>query len=176
MAAEATQILEENIEKGTGTAANIGCPAGGKTGTTDDFTDAWFVGFTPRLTTSVWVGHAGLPKTMPGGSGGVVAAPIWGQYMKVAKGGFCGDFPKPTEPFESKQFNGKLSRSGPPGWAPRFTAPQTTPTTPGGTGGGEFGSNTTGDTPATTSTPVAPPAQTPAVPPTSAGTGGAGAN
>ena len=46
---EATQILEENVQGGTGTKAQIGCPAAGKTGTVDNFTDAWFVGFTPRL-------------------------------------------------------------------------------------------------------------------------------
>ena len=43
--------------RGTGTRAQIGCPAAGKTGTTDSFNDAWFVGFTPRLTTAVWVGY-----------------------------------------------------------------------------------------------------------------------
>ena len=43
--------------RGTGTRAQIGCPAAGKTGTTDNFTDAWFVGFTPRLATAVWVGY-----------------------------------------------------------------------------------------------------------------------
>ena len=57
---EATKILEQNVKAGTGVpnATQIGCPAAGKTGTTDNFTDAWFVGFTPRLSTSVWVGHA----------------------------------------------------------------------------------------------------------------------
>ena len=45
---EATKILEANVQGGTGTAAQIGCPAAGKTGTTDDFTDAWFVGYTPQ--------------------------------------------------------------------------------------------------------------------------------
>ena len=55
--AEATQILEQNIQSGTGTNATIGCPAAGKTGTTDKFNDAWFVGFTPRLATAVWLGH-----------------------------------------------------------------------------------------------------------------------
>src|SRR5215212_9652512 len=54
---EATKILEANIQGGTGTHANIGCPAAGKTGTTDNNTDAWFVGFTPRLATAVWVGY-----------------------------------------------------------------------------------------------------------------------
>src|SRR5215211_7457990 len=57
VAAEATEILEQNIQGGTGTHATIGCPAAGKTGTTDDNTDAWFVGFTPRHTTAVWVGY-----------------------------------------------------------------------------------------------------------------------
>src|SRR4051812_515854 len=56
---EATKILEQNIQGGTGTKANIGCPAGGKTGTTDKNIDAWFVGFTPRLSTAVWVGFPG---------------------------------------------------------------------------------------------------------------------
>ena len=54
---EATKILEQNMTGGTGTKAQIGCPAAGKTGTTDLNTDAWFVGFTPRLATAVWVGY-----------------------------------------------------------------------------------------------------------------------
>ena len=54
---EATRSSRQNIQAGTGTHAQIGCPAAGKTGTTDDFTDAWFVGFTPRLSTAVWVGY-----------------------------------------------------------------------------------------------------------------------
>ena len=58
---EATQILEKNVQAGTGTKAQIGCPAAGKTGTVDNFTDAWFVGFTPRLVSSVWVGHPRVP-------------------------------------------------------------------------------------------------------------------
>ena len=57
VAAEATEILEQNITSGTGGKAAIGCPAAGKTGTTDSNTDAWFVGFTPRYTTAVWVGY-----------------------------------------------------------------------------------------------------------------------
>jgi penicillin-binding protein 1A len=56
---EATKILEDNIQGGTGTHAGIGCPAGGKTGTTDHNIDAWFVGFTPKLATAVWVGFPG---------------------------------------------------------------------------------------------------------------------
>src|SRR3954453_1401348 len=54
---EVTKILHENVLGGTGTHANIGCPAAGKTGTTDNFNDAWFVGYTPKLATAVWVGY-----------------------------------------------------------------------------------------------------------------------
>ncbi len=66
MTYEATKILEQNVKAGTGfpNATQIGCPAAGKTGTTDNFTDAWFVGFTPHLTTSVWVGHANVARSL----------------------------------------------------------------------------------------------------------------
>jgi penicillin-binding protein 1A len=110
---EATQILEKNVQSGTGTRAQIGCPAAGKTGTVDNFTDAWFVGFTPRLVTSVWVGHPKDPYPLgPNAQGGAIAAPIWGAYMKSAKGKFCGDFPKPKVPFSPQPFFGKYSRTG----------------------------------------------------------------
>src|SRR5512133_85440 len=58
VAYEVTKSLQENVLGGTGTAANTGCAGeAGKTGTTDDFTDAWFVGYQPNLTTAVWVGY-----------------------------------------------------------------------------------------------------------------------
>jgi penicillin-binding protein 1A len=110
---EATQILEKNVQGGTGTRAQIGCPAAGKTGTVDNFTDAWFVGFTPRLVTSVWVGHPKDPYPLgPNAQGGAIAAPIWGTYMKWAHGKFCGDFAQPTVPFSPQPFFGKYSRTG----------------------------------------------------------------
>ncbi|HEX7299407.1 MAG TPA: transglycosylase domain-containing protein [Solirubrobacteraceae bacterium] len=112
--AEATKILEQNVQGGTGTRAQIGCPAAGKTGTVDNFTDAWFVGFTPRLVTSVWVGHPKDPYPLgPNAQGGAIAAPIWGAYMKSAHGKFCGDFPKPKVPFTPQPFFGKYSRMQP---------------------------------------------------------------
>src|SRR3954469_15181518 len=91
---EATKILEQNVKAGTGfpNATQIGCPAAGKTGTTDNFTDAWFVGFTPHLTTAVWLGHAKSRVPMPGVAGGTIPAKLWGQYMKQARGRFCGGF------------------------------------------------------------------------------------
>jgi penicillin-binding protein 1A len=110
---KATDILKMNVQEGTGTKAQYGCPAAGKTGTVDDFTDAWFVGYTPRLATAVWVGHATERRTLgPGAAGGEVAAPIWGTYMKVAHGKYCGDFPKPTTPFVSSPFFGKYAKTG----------------------------------------------------------------
>jgi penicillin-binding protein 1A len=111
--AKATEILKMNVQKGTGTKAQFGCPAAGKTGTVDDFTDAWFVGYTPRLSTAVWVGHATNRRTLGEGSaGGEVAAPIWGAYMKSAHGKYCGDFSQPKNPFVSSPFFGKYSQTG----------------------------------------------------------------
>ena len=95
------KILEANVQRGTGTAAQIGCPAAGKTGTTDDFTDAWFVGFTPTLSTAVWVGYPEARASMTAVAGygamfgGTAPAPIWGDYMKTAiKNASCGDVPR----------------------------------------------------------------------------------
>ncbi|QEC46719.1 glycosyl transferase [Baekduia soli] len=111
--AKATEILKKNVEAGTGTKAQYGCPAAGKTGTVDDFTDAWFVGFTPRLSTAVWVGHATDRRTLgAGAAGGEVAAPIWGAYMKTAHGSYCGDFAAPKVPFKSTPFFGKYAKTG----------------------------------------------------------------
>ncbi len=71
-------------------------PAAGKTGTTDDYRDAWFVGYTPQLITGVWVGY---DKPKPGGrgfTGGVVSAPIWEKFMRVATAGKpAADFARP---------------------------------------------------------------------------------
>jgi penicillin-binding protein 1A len=118
VAAEATEILEQNIQGGTGTHATIGCPAAGKTGTTDDNTDAWFVGFTPHLTTAVWMGYPKDDIQMNGlyfgrnVDGGTFPADIWGDYMGRIKGGYCGDFEPPKTPFTSSPFYGKYSKSG----------------------------------------------------------------
>ncbi len=123
MTAKATEILEQNITGGTGTKAIIGCPAAGKTGTTDEFTDAWFVGFTPRLSTAVWVGYPTeriqMSTLYHGASvaGGTFPAEIWGDYMKQAKGKFCGDFSPPKTPFSAPR-----SRAGTPAAAARASA------------------------------------------------------
>jgi penicillin-binding protein 1A len=116
---EATQVLEQNVLSGTGTSAQIGCPAAGKTGTTDNFRDAWFVGFTPELSTSVWVGYPNEQVEMYSVhgisvAGGTFPAQIWGQYMSAAKGDFCGDFPLPEEPFVATPFYGEYATSSAP--------------------------------------------------------------
>ena len=101
VAAKATEILQQNMIGGTGTRAQIGCPAAGKTGTTDNNTDAWFVGFTPRLSTAVWVGYPDsriyMNSLFFGGpiDGGTYPAIIWGQYMQNAVRGRCDPFPLP---------------------------------------------------------------------------------
>ncbi len=120
VAAKATEILQQNIKGGTGTKANIGCPAAGKTGTTDNHTDAWFVGFTPNLTTSVWVGFPErriemYPPTTPiSVAGGTYPAQIWHNYMSGVKRG-CSDFKPPKTPFESAPFFGRYATTGAPG-------------------------------------------------------------
>jgi penicillin-binding protein 1A len=74
-------LLQGVVQGGTATAAkSLGRPLGGKTGTTNDFTDAWFVGFTPSITTAVWVGFETKRTLGNKEVGGVVALPIWIQY------------------------------------------------------------------------------------------------
>ncbi len=160
---EATKILEDNIKEGTGTHAATGCPAAGKTGTTSDFTDGWFVGFTPRLSTAVWVGYPDSSVHMlseyhgSAVSGPTFPAEIWGDYTKQAMGGFCGAFPPPTHPATFTRFYGKYaSGGGAPSRSgtydptnpyatvgPEATTAPTTPTTPdtGKTDNGTGGSN-----------------------------------
>jgi penicillin-binding protein 1A len=117
VAYEVTKILKQNVQSGTGTHANIGCPAAGKTGTTDNFNDAWFVGYTPKLASSVWVGYPNALTEMRAVhgievAGGTFPASIWHDYMNVIKGSDCGDFKQPTTPVHFTPFFGKFSRGG----------------------------------------------------------------
>jgi penicillin-binding protein 1A len=92
-----TAMLQDVVQFGTGMPARaLGRPAGGKTGTTNDFTDAWFIGFTPEITAGVWVGFddkavsLGKPET-----GAIAALPIWLEFMQGALAG------KPIENFQN---------------------------------------------------------------------------
>ena len=107
----ATQVLKGVIQSGTGTAANYGCPAAGKTGTAENLANAWFVGYTPKLATAVWVGYPQGNVPMSNGFGGTLAAPIWHAFMSSASNGYCGDFTPPHNPFYGSAFSGSHSSS-----------------------------------------------------------------
>ena len=84
-----TSVLRGVITGGTGKRANIGRPVAGKTGTTNDYKDAWFVGYTPTLSTAVWMGYSDKPRPMRlsgvgSVAGGTVPAPTFAAFMKVA--------------------------------------------------------------------------------------------
>lgn len=103
MAYYATQILSRVIKEGTGRGADIGRPAAGKTGTTSDYRDAWFGGYTPELTTVVWMGHeqSSIPMEPIDGRqvvGGSFPADIWKVYMSSAmEGRPVKDFERPDD-------------------------------------------------------------------------------
>jgi penicillin-binding protein 1A len=89
-----TSMLREVVLHGTGiAAAKLPFPVAGKTGTTNDFTDAWFVGFTPTMTCGVWVGYDEKKSLGAKETGAHAALPIWANFMTVAmKGKDVGDF------------------------------------------------------------------------------------
>lgn len=79
-----TNMLESVMFGGTGGGASIGRPAAGKTGTTDESKDAWFVGYTPDLVAAVWMGDDYGIETLDGITGGTVPAVIWRDFMSQA--------------------------------------------------------------------------------------------
>lgn len=81
-----TRILQGVIQAGTGTAARLpdGRPVAGKTGTTSDFRDAWFVGYVPQLSTSIWIGNDDNSPMAYGTAGGAFVAPTWQRFMTEA--------------------------------------------------------------------------------------------
>lgn len=84
-----SDMLRDVIRRGTGTAARtLGRPAAGKTGTTNDNTDAWFVGYTGRVVAAVWVGHDDPAKTLgPRDDGSHAALPLWRSLIAESEGG-----------------------------------------------------------------------------------------
>ena len=107
VAYEVWRLLHDNITEGTGTAAYTGCPGqGGKTGTTDNFTDAWFAGIQPNLATVVWVGYPesnAIEMTSVHGTtvfGGTFPAEIWHSLYANAE--------VPCEEFEQPKRAGEL--------------------------------------------------------------------
>jgi len=105
MAFQLVDMMRAVLDEGTGAVVRqqgFQLPAAGKTGTTDDFNDAWFTGFTPTLSASVWVGFdRGASLRDPQGrgiTGGRAAAPIWAEFMRRAtEGEPRRDFPVPAD-------------------------------------------------------------------------------
>ena len=161
-----TYALEDVVTSGTGTAARLSDrPAAGKTGTAQDYVDAWFCGYTPQLATCVWVGYpqGEIPMECVEGVcpvfGGTIPAAIWHDFMTVAMQG------KPVESFTTPSFEGHTV--GPehpvysPAPSPTPTPEPTGPTGPTGTGptgpsGGTGGTGPTGPTGPTGTGPTGP--------------------
>jgi 1A family penicillin-binding protein len=134
-----THCLRQVILGGTGQSADIGRPAAGKTGTTQDNKDAWFVGYTPKLTAAVWMGYA---DPLPDGSvpvmdavrgrevtGGSFPAEIWRKFMRDATAGIDqGSFQAP-EAFPGEVLNEELQQTTTT-QAPPSTVATTTTTVP----------------------------------------------
>jgi len=83
-AAATNELMQGVVNRGTGTAAQLGRPAAGKTGTTSSEKDIWFVGSVPQLATAVWIGNDDNTPLGSGATGGMVAAPIWRSFMSQA--------------------------------------------------------------------------------------------
>lgn len=81
-----TNMLQDVLTRGTAAVTNIGAPAAGKTGTTDNYVDAWFVGYTPHLSTAVWVGHDSTTnaESLPKMYGSDAPLAIWEEFMTAA--------------------------------------------------------------------------------------------
>jgi penicillin-binding protein 1A len=112
VAAQLTYDLQGVVEHGTGRAAAIGRPVAGKTGTAENFQDAWFCGYVPQLATCVWVGYprGEIPLYNVEGvgqvAGGTLPAEIWHDFMGPAVG------PLPVENFPTPDLNGGSYISG----------------------------------------------------------------
>jgi penicillin-binding protein 1A len=130
-------MMKGVVERGTGAPAVVGItqPVAGKTGTTNNFNDAWFIGFTPGLLTGCWIGYD-QPKSLgKDQTGGNVCGPIWNEFMKVALANQPPvDFPVPdgvtlqqtggvTEAFKSGQSPGAQTGDGLLALTPSLTAP-----------------------------------------------------
>jgi penicillin-binding protein 1A len=166
VAYEVTKVLHDNVLAGTGTAANIAPNIAGKTGTTNNYVDAWFMGYTPCYVTAVWMGYpnaSGAPQYMTDVhgiqvTGGSFPARIWATFMRnvLSNPAYAcplSDYPLPNNPVVWKPFSSAFTQ---------YVAPPTTTSTSTSTTG------TTATTPAkkrhTTPTPPTPP--TPPPPPT----------
>jgi penicillin-binding protein 1A len=117
-------VMTGTLDYGTASCCDIPCPAAGKTGTTEEQADAWFVGYTPHVSTAVWVGNPDARTPMPG-YGADLAAPIWHDYMMVAATKNCHDFPAPKDPADLSTYSSSTAAS-----SSDYSTDSTTATTP----------------------------------------------
>ena len=167
-------VMKGTLDYGTAVGHDIQCPAAGKTGTTEAQADAWFVGYTPHVSTAVWVGNPDSRQPMPG-YGADLAAPIWHDYMTVAAAKPCDDFPEPQNPVDLSSYSSSHTDSYASSTTTTDGYDTTTPTTttPDGTGNGTG----TGDTNGYDPDLYAPGAgQDPAPTPNTGGAGGVDPN
>ncbi len=119
VAYEVTRLLHDNITEGTGTAAYTGCAGqAGKTGTTDEYTDAWFSGYQPNLATAVWVGYPESNDVSMSSVhgitvfGGTFPADIW--HSLYSNGGVpCEDFSEPKQKISWAPYYGHFTQASP---------------------------------------------------------------
>ncbi len=167
VAGEVTRILEENMTSGTGVGAYFGRTSGGKTGTTDNYADAWFSGFTPSLEATVWIGYpqGEIPMTSVHGiavSGPTFPATIWKLFMEraVDYAPYPTEFPAPTTSPHWTYHNLQYALSGAtysPSSSGTYTPPARTTTT--------TRAKTPPPAPTPAPQPTPPPVTTPAPPP-----------
>lgn len=118
-AAVMTDLLRSVMDAGTGRGARWGGftrPAGGKTGTTDDYADAWFIGFTPQIAAGVWIGREERLSLGDRLSGAAVALPVWTSFMKAAHEALglpVEDFPLPDGVVRLKVCRETIERGDP---------------------------------------------------------------
>jgi len=108
------RVLQANATSGTGagTSAYVSRPRAGKTGTTDEYVDAWYCGYTPNLSTAVWMGYWKESREMPGVSGSTYCVPMWGKFNQAA----LADLPSVDFEYASmvfKKWKGKYSTMSP---------------------------------------------------------------
>ena len=134
-------VMEGTLDFGTAQGYDLpGCTAAGKTGTTEEQSDAWFVGYTPDVSTAVWTGNPDARTPLPG-YGATLSAPVWQDYMEVAATKGCRDFPAPKDPADLSTYSSSSAAST----STYDTTSTTTATTPTTTTPAATGGDTNGD-------------------------------
>ena len=137
IAHKATEIMIGDVTEGIADDASLGDqPVAGKTGTSENFFDAWFIGYTPHLLTGLWMGYADGGQTLEyeleygrelnGLQGGITPAMIWKTYMERVLGG------EPIEQFEGVEMPKQEERTAPDTEPPNATGPRATGPVPDG--------------------------------------------